>query len=128
MFSDEKDLGVIVTNKLSWEQQQKCIISKASRQLGLLMRTCHFIRNTSQKRSLYITLIRNLFEHCGEIWAPNYVIAEKMFEPIQKRAVKWIYSELSKKYSPEEYIQKFFNLDLLPIFQLLLFEKIKSLL
>ena len=41
--SDEKDLGVIVTNKLSWEQQQKSIVSKASRQLRLLMRTCHFI-------------------------------------------------------------------------------------
>ena len=106
--SDEKDLGVIVINKLSWEQQQKSIISKASRQLGLLMRTCHFIRDKSQKRSLYITLVRSLFEHCGEIWAPNYVVAEKMFEPIQKRAVKWIYSDLSKKYSPEEYIQKTF--------------------
>ena len=43
--SEEKDLGIIVTNKLNWEQQQNYVISKASRQLGLLMRTCHFICN-----------------------------------------------------------------------------------
>ena len=51
--SEEKDLGIIVTNKLNWEQQQNYVISKASRQLGLLMRTCHFIRNKYQKRSLF---------------------------------------------------------------------------
>ena len=66
------------------------------------MRTCHFIRNKYQKRSLFITLVQSIFEHCGEVWAPNYVVAEKKFEPIQKRAVKWIYSELNKKYNPEE--------------------------
>ena len=53
---EEKDLGIIVTNKLNWEQKNN-VISKASRQLGLLMRTCHFICNKYQKRLLYITLV-----------------------------------------------------------------------
>ena len=48
--NEEKDLGVIITNKLNWEPQQKAILSKACRQLGLLIRTCHFIHNQSQKR------------------------------------------------------------------------------
>ena len=39
----------------------------------------------TQKRSLYITIVRSLFEHCGEIWAPNAVVAEQKFEPIQKK-------------------------------------------
>ena len=75
--SEERDLGIIVTNKLNWEQQQNYVISKASRQLGLLMRTCHFIRNKYQKRSLYITLVRSIFEHSGEVWTPNCVVSEK---------------------------------------------------
>ena len=123
--SEEKDLGIIVTNKLNWEQQQNYVISKASRQLGLLMRTCHFIRNKYQKRSLFITLVRSIFEHCGEVWVPNYVVAEKKIEPIQKRAVKWIYGELNKKYNPEEYLQKLFSLDLLPIFNFFCLKKLK---
>ena len=66
--TEEKDHGVIIANKLNWEPQQKAIIAKASRQLGLLIRTCYFINNQTQKRSLYITLVRSVFEHCRELW------------------------------------------------------------
>ena len=83
--NEEKDLGVIVTNRLNWDIQQATIVSKANKQLGLLMRICHFVKNYDQKRSLYMALIRSLFEHCGEMWAPNTIIADQNFEPIQKK-------------------------------------------
>ena len=85
---EEKDLGIIVTNKLNWEQHQNYVISKASRQLGLLIRTCHFIRNKYQKRPLFITLVRSIFEHYGEVWAPNYVDAEKKIRANTKESRK----------------------------------------
>ena len=84
------------------------------------MRTCHFVKNQNQKRTLYITLVKSL-EQCGEIWAPNAVVAQNKFDPIQKRAVKWILGELNLKYNENEYISKLKLLDLLPlqyIFQL----------
>ena len=114
---EEKDLGRIVTSKLNWEHQQQCIISKASRQLGLLRRSCHFIENCTQKRSLYITIVRSLFEHCGEIWAPNAVVAEQKSEPIQKKAVKWILNELNINYTQKDYMKRLYKLDLLPMHQ-----------
>ena len=80
--NEEKDLGVIVTNKLNWDLQQAAIVSKANKQLGLLMRTCHFMKNYDQKRSLYMVLRRSLFENCGEIYAPDTIIADQSFEPI----------------------------------------------
>ena len=89
------------------------------------MRTCHFIRNKYQKRSLFITIVWSIFEYCREVWAPNYVVAEKKFEPIQKRTVKWIYGELNKKYTPEEYLQKLLSLYLLPIFNFFCLKKLK---
>ena len=52
--TEQTDLGVIVTNRMSWEKQQDKIIMKANRQLGLIRRTCHFIRNITQKRSLVV--------------------------------------------------------------------------
>ena len=42
--NEEKDLSVIVTNELNWDIRQATIISKAHRQLGRLMRTCHFVK------------------------------------------------------------------------------------
>ena len=54
-------------------------------------------------------------EHYGEIWGPNAVVAHKSFEPIQKRAVKWILCESYSKYSESDYITRLKQLDLLPI-------------
>ena len=113
--STEKDLGVIITPKITWDSHQNSITSKALRQLGLLKRTCHFIKNQSQKRALYITLVRSLFEHCGEIWGPNAVVAQNQFEPKQKWAVKWILSESNRRYNEAEYMNKLKVLNLLPI-------------
>ena len=38
----EKDLGVIVNNKLSWKKQCESLASKANQTLGFVRRTCHF--------------------------------------------------------------------------------------
>ena len=122
---DEKDLGIIITPKISWDTQHNSVITKASRQLGLLMRTCHFVKNQNQKRTLYITLVKSLFEHCGEIWAPNAVVAQNKFEPIQKRAVKWILGELNLKYNENEYVSKLKLLDLLPLQNYFQLKKLK---
>ena len=56
---DEQDLGIIITPKISRDMQHDSVITKASRQLGLLMRTCHFVKNQNQKRTLYITLVKS---------------------------------------------------------------------
>ena len=89
-----------IANKLNWETQQDKILLKAKRQLGMTKRICYFVKNVSQKRSLYITLVRSLFKHSGEIWGPNPVIAKNKFEPLQKRAVKWILGEIVVYISP----------------------------
>ena len=64
--NEEKDIGFIVTNKLNWDIHQATIFSKANKQFGLFMRTCHFVKNYNQKWSLNMALIRSLFEHCGK--------------------------------------------------------------
>ena len=122
---EETDLGIVMTPKISWESQHSTILMKATRQIGLLTRTCHFIKNQSQKRALYITLVRSLFEHCGEIWAPNAVVAHKKFETIQKRAVKWILCESNFRYSEYDYLKKLKTLDLLPMQQFFELKKLK---
>ena len=122
---EEKDLGIKVTSKLNWEHQQQYIISKASRQLGLLRRSCHFIKNCTQKRSLYITIVRSLFEHCGEILAPNAVVAEKNLSQSKKNAVKWILNELNVNYIQKDYMKRLYKLDLLPMHQYFSLKKLK---
>ena len=111
----EKDLGVFLTPKLTWDSHHDFICKKASRQLGLLRRTCHFVKNPYKKRSLYIMIVRSLFEHCGELWAPVEYVAANKFEPIQKQAVKWITNKQSSFLNESDYHNTLKKLNLLPM-------------
>jgi len=112
----EKDLGVDITPKLNWTEQCNRLCSKASQKLGLLRRNCFFVRDKAKARSLYIALVRSLFESCCIIWRPtNQTLSDKI-ESIQKRAIKWILSEEAISYSSwEVYVRKCKEVNLLPM-------------
>ena len=56
-------------------------------------------------------IVRSLFEHCGELWAPVEYVAANKFEPIQKRAVKWITSKQSSFLNESDYYNTLKKLD-----------------
>ena len=112
----EKDLGVDMTPKLNWEHQINRLCSQASQKLGLLRRNCYFVRDKRQGRTLHITQVRSIFEHCSIIWRPTNATLSNKVEGLQKRAVKWILNEENRSYSNDKvYIQKCKDLNLLPM-------------
>ena len=111
----EKDLGVLMTTKLSWSDQSIALCSKASSRLGLVKRTCHFVSCYRQKRVLYLSLVRSIFDHASIVWRPCSDNLLSKFEKIQKRAVKWVLSEQDHHYGDYEYFRRLQDLDLLPI-------------
>ena len=113
--TSENDLGLLVHQKLNWSIQQASIISKALCQFNLLRRTCHFVKNQHKKRTLYLTIIRSLFEHCSPIWCPTLEAITNKFEPFQKRCIKWILNEQSLSYSQLDYFKKLYDLKIMPL-------------
>ena len=111
----EKDLGVLITTKLSWNDQCLALYSKASSRLGLVKRTCHFVNCPRQKRVLYLSLVRSIFDHASIVWRPCSENILAKLEKIQKRAVKWVLSEQDHHFSDYEYFKRLQDLDLLPI-------------
>ena len=112
--SSETDLGLIVNGNLKWTEHQSVILSKALNQFNLLRRTCHFVNNSSKRRTLYLTIVRSLFEHCSSIWCPSQETIENKFEPFQKRCIKWILNEQFLSYSEPEYFKRLFGLKIMP--------------
>ena len=112
----EKDLGVDMTPKLNWGLQCDRLYSKACQKLGLLRRNCYFVKDLARARTLYITLVRSLFESCSIIWRPtNQTLLNKM-ERIQKQAIKWILNESNISYSQYDvYILKCKFVNILPL-------------
>ena len=112
---DQKDLGVVIDRRLSWTANCTSLILKANKQLGFVKRTCHFIVNTNQRLALYISLVRSIFEHCCQVWAPYDKASINAIDLLQKRAVKWILKEQHKSYSDDLFLLKQRDLDLLPM-------------
>ena len=111
----ENDLGITMHYKLNWNPHCIDIIGKATMRFNLLRRTCHFVKNSIKRRTLYITLIRSVFEHGSVIWAPSCRTTMAKFEVLQKRCIKWILSEQFKSYGSDEYLTKLKKLDILPM-------------
>ena len=109
----EKDLGVVVTSDLSWDENMHTLYQKASSRLGLMKRTLHFIKDPKQKRAFYLALVRSIFEHCSTVWRPTTITSNDKVERIQRRAVKWILGEHDHHYNDIEYLSRLRDLDLL---------------
>ncbi|CAB4041741.1 Hypothetical predicted protein, partial [Paramuricea clavata] len=110
--NEEKDLGVIITENLSWESHLTCICAKANKLLGLLKRSCISIIDSSVRKTLYLTLVRSKLSYATEVWSPASSLLKQKAEKIQRRATRWILRVKAGELSYKERLQQ---LDMLPL-------------
>ena len=65
-----KDLGVWVSNDLTWNFQIDTIISDSRKQIAWILRT-FTSRDPTTMRSLWISLVRPILDYCSPLWSPK---------------------------------------------------------
>ena len=112
----KKHLGVDITSNFSYNEHCDRTISRANQKFGMLRRTCNFVNDVKRRRLLYLTLVRSQFEHCSQIWHPNYSTFMDKFENIQKKCLKWVLFEEEMSYNSNSvYIRKCKQVNVLPM-------------
>ena len=99
----EKDLGVIIDNKLSFNQHIESKLLKAKQMLGIVRSTFKFIDEDIFLR-LYKSIIRPHLEYADIVWSPTTKEYQDKLEKFQRRATRIIPSLSHLSY--QERLQK----------------------
>ena len=81
--TEEKDLGVVISDNLKWDKQCSEAVVKANKILGMIKRI--FSDNSKERIiPLYKSLVRPHLEYCCQVWSPHHNKDIKLLEGVQR--------------------------------------------
>ena len=87
--TSEKDIGVTIDNKLTFDVHIAEKVSKANSMMGLIRRSMEYM-DKDTFRLLYTALVRPHLEFANAIWSPYLIKHINMIENVQRRATKMV--------------------------------------
>jgi hypothetical protein len=94
----EKDLGLIIDNRLKFDSHINAIINKGNKTMGIIRRTFQSL-DANIFKPLFTTLVRPILEYGQILWNPHLKGDIRALEGVQRRATKQINGFKNLSYS-----------------------------
>ena len=101
---EEKYLGVILSDDMSWAPHIECVTSAASQKLGFLSRNLKGCPS-ELKKTAYLAIVRSSLEYAAPIWDPHQANHKTSLESIQRKAARWITNNHRRRASVTEMLE-----------------------
>ena len=72
-MKEAKLLGVILTDKLTWDKNTNQLVRKAFMRMKLLNTAAGFTKSRQDLKSIYLTFIRSVLEQSAVVWHSSLV-------------------------------------------------------
>ena len=95
--TEEKDLGIWITDDLKYAVQCEKAAKAANSALGLISRSFHY-RTKSVLVPLYKTFVRPKLEYAGAVWSPWMQKDREVLEKVQQRFVRMLSDVKGESY------------------------------
>ncbi|CAH2093583.1 unnamed protein product [Euphydryas editha] len=67
-----KDLGVFLDGRMTFVPHIECMVGRASKLLGFVIRNVKAFKRPSTKITLYNNIVRSVLEYGCVVWRPHY--------------------------------------------------------
>ena len=94
----EKDLGVFIDNKLSFDKHINYSINKANKVMAVARKTFDYM-DKEIFLNIYKGLVRPHLEYAGSVWAPHMMKHIEAIEAVQRRATRLVPGLSNLEYS-----------------------------
>ena len=86
---NEKDLGVYIDNKLTFESHINNAVNKANRIMAISRKTYDYM-DTKTFSYIFKGLVRPHLEYAAPVWSPHTIKLKEIIENVQRRSTKTI--------------------------------------
>ena len=102
--ANEKYLGVLISEDLSWDAHITKTVISANQKLGFLKRNLKGCP-TNLRKMAYLTTVRPTLEYASVIWDPHLVKHKTLLESVQRKAARWIMADFRRTSSVTAMLQ-----------------------
>lgn len=88
--SSIKDLGILINESLSFDEHLQVTVKKASKQLGFLIRSTRFFKDTKAIINIYKSLVMPILVYGSPIWSPYTDIKIRLLNSVQRKFLRYL--------------------------------------